>query len=159
MPLAASITTVKGLLILTNDKSLNHRLLHPSFAHERTYWVQVDGAITQDAIGQLQRGVDINIDGKLYRTKPCQATLLNDDVAVPPRTPPIRVRKEIPAPWIELVLKEGKNRQVRKMTSKVGFPTLRLLRRKIAGIDLGTMQPGDIMELPKKTIYKKLGWV
>jgi 23S rRNA pseudouridine2457 synthase len=78
---------------------------------------------------------------------------------VPPRNPPIRFRKEIPAPWIELILKEGKNRQVRKMTAKVGFPTLRLIRQRIVNLELGTMQPGDMMEISKKTIYKKLGLV
>ncbi len=147
----------EGLLILTNDKSLNHRLLHPSFQHEREYWIQVDDAITNDAVSQLQKGVDINVDGKIYRTKPCLARLLPDDIKVPPRNPPIRFRKEIPAPWISMILHEGKNRQVRKMTAKVGFPTLRLIRQRIVHIALGTMQPGDMIELPQKAIYKKLG--
>jgi 23S rRNA pseudouridine2457 synthase len=147
----------EGLLILTNDTSLNHRLLNPAFEHERAYWVQVDGAITDETIRQLERGVEINVDGKMYKTKPCTATRLNDEIQVPERKPPIRFRKEIPAPWIELILREGKNRQVRKMTAKVGFPTLRLIRRRIVNLELGTMQPGDIMELPKKTVYKKLG--
>ena len=147
----------EGLLILTNDTALNHRLLNPLFAHEREYWVQVDGAITDAAITQLQQGVEINIDGKLYTTKPCKATRLSDDIQVPIRNPPIRVRKEIPAPWIRLILQEGKNRQVRKMTAKAGFPTLRLIRQRIVNIELENMQPGDIIELPKKTIYRKLG--
>ena len=147
----------EGLLILTNDTSLNHHLLHPAFEHERAYWVQVDGDITDEAIRQLQQGVEINVDGKMYKTKPCIARRLGDDIQVPDRTPPIRFRKEIPAPWIELILREGKNRQVRKMTAKAGFPTLRLIRQRIGNIELGTMQPGDMIELPKKTIYKKLG--
>ncbi len=149
----------EGLLLLTNDKSVNHRLLNPLFKHQREYWVQVDGAVTDAAIAQLAQGVEINIDGKMYRTKPCKAALLHDAIAAPPRTPPIRVRKEIPAPWIQLILEEGKNRQVRKMTAKVGFPTLRLIRKRIADLDLGTMQPGDLIELPQKTVYKKLGWL
>jgi len=146
----------EGLLILTNDTSLNHRLLNPAFEHERAYWVQVDGAITEEAIRQLQQGVEINVDGKMYKTKPGIARRLGDNIQVPDRTPPIRFRKEIPAPWIELILREGKNRQVRKMTAKAGFPTLRLIRQRIGYIELGTMQPGHIIELPKKTIYKKL---
>lgn len=147
----------EGLLILTNDTSLNHRLLNPAFEHERTYWVQVNGAITDEAIRLLQQGVEINVDGKMYRTKRCTVKRLDDDIQVPERNPPIRFRKNIPAPWIELILREGKNRQVRKMTAKVGFPTLRLIRQRIVNLELGTMQPGDMIELPKKTIYKKLG--
>ncbi len=147
----------EGLLILTNDTTLNHRLLNPHFEHERAYWVQVDGAITNEAIKQLEQGVEINVDGKMYKTKPCTARLLADAIQVPQRNPPIRFRKEIPAPWIELFVREGKNRQVRKMTAKVGYPTLRLIRQRIGHLELGTMQPGDIIELPQKTMYKKLG--
>lgn len=149
----------EGLLILTNDKAFNHRLLNPKFEHEREYWVQVDGAITDDAIGQLQQGVDITIDGKIYRTKRCKAKRLQEDIMVPERNPPIRFRKEIPTPWISMILTEGKNRQVRKMTAKVGYPTLRLIRHRIVDIELGNMQPGDGVELNKKTIYAKLGWM
>lgn len=149
----------EGLLILTNDATLNHRLLNPAFEHERAYWVQVDGAITGAALQLLQRGVEINVDGKMYKTKPCTARLLGEDAPVPERNPPIRFRKEIPAPWIELILTEGKNRQARKMTAKVGYPTLRLIRQRIVHLELGTMQPGDMIELSKKTIYKKLGLI
>jgi 23S rRNA pseudouridine2457 synthase len=121
----------EGLLLLTNDKQLNHRLLDPGFGHEREYWVQVDGAITDEAIHQLQKGVEINVDGKRYRTKPCIASLFVTPPVVPDRNPPIRFRKEIPAQWIRMVLTEGKNRQVRKMTARTGFPTLRLIRYRI----------------------------
>lgn len=146
----------EGLLILTSDAALNHRLLNPSFEHEREYLAQVDGAVTQQALQQLQQGVVINVNGKPYTTKPCKVTLLNDEPAVPPRNPPIRFRKEIPASWIRLTLTEGKNRQVRRMTAAVGHPTLRLIRYRIEGIALNNMQPGDIVELPKSTLYKKL---
>lgn len=146
----------EGLLILTNDTSLNHRLLHPTFAHEREYWVQVDGNVTMQGVHNLQVGVTINIDGIMYATKPCKANLFSIDPTVPQRTPPIRFRKDIPAPWILLILTEGKNRQVRKMTAAIGFPTLRLIRYRIENVTLGTMQPGDIMELSKASIYKKL---
>jgi 23S rRNA pseudouridine2457 synthase len=146
----------EGLLILTNDTSLNHRLLDPAFAHEREYWVQVDGAVTAEAIQELERGVTINVDGKLYNTKPCKASLFTIEPSLPQRDPPIRFRKEIPAPWISMILTEGKNRQVRKMTAKVGFPTLRLVRHRIEELSLGNMQPGEMITLPRSTIYKKL---
>lgn len=146
----------EGLLILTNDKALNHRLLNPIFAHEREYWVQVDGNATTQAAQTLQLGVDLNIDGKIYHTKSCKASLFIDEPIVPQRTRPIRFRKEIPAPWLRLILTEGKNRQVRKMTAAVGFPTLRLIRYRIENITLGNMQPSDIIELSKASIYKKL---
>ncbi len=146
----------EGLLILTNDSRLNHRLLNPSFAHEREYWAQVDGNITAAAINALSKGVDINIEGKAYKTRPCKASLFQAEPAVALRVPPIRYRANIPAPWIKLVLTEGKNRQVRKMTAKVGFATLRLIRYRIGQITLDNMQPGDMIELPEKTIYRKL---
>jgi 23S rRNA pseudouridine2457 synthase len=146
----------EGLLILTNDERLNHRLLNPSFAHEREYFAQVDGAITTEAIEQLKSGVEINVNGKMYKTQKCKVELFKDEPAVAERNPPIRFRKEIPAPWIKMILTEGKNRQVRKMTAKVGFPTLRLIRYRIEEIELGNLQPGKMIELPQKTIYKKL---
>jgi len=148
----------EGLLILTNDKSLNHRLLNPRFAHEREYWVQVDGAVTPAALEQLQRGVRIAVDGKPYHTQGCQAFFFEEEPAVPPRNPPIRFRKEIPAPWIRLILKEGKNRQVRKMTAAVGFPTLRLIRYRIAGATLEGLEPGEMRELTGEEIYKLLAF-
>ena len=95
----------EGLLILTNDPKLNHQLLDPKFKHEREYWVQVDGAIQTDHLLSLQRGVTINIDGKFYTTLPCKASLFKIDPNVPERNPPIRFRKEIPAPWIKIILK------------------------------------------------------
>ncbi len=146
----------EGLLILTNDKQLNHRLLHPKFKHEREYWVQVDGAITHDAITQLSKGVTIAVDGKQHRTAPATVHLFETDPVVPVRNPPIRFRKEIPAPWISMVLQEGKNRQVRKMTASAGFPTLRLIRYRIEEITISGMQPGDLVSLSKTFLYKQL---
>ncbi len=146
----------EGLLILTNDKQLNNRLLNPLFAHEREYWVQVDGAVTQEAVEQLRKGVSINIDGKQYRTKPCKASLFEEPPFVPERNPPIRFRKEIPAPWLRLQLKEGKNRQVRRMTAAVGFPTLRLIRHRIEKLTIEHLQPGEMMEMEQKELYKLL---
>ena len=146
----------EGLLLLTNDRQINHQLLNPSFAHQREYLVQVDGAINEEAIQQLQKTVTINVSGKLYKTKPCIVSLLKTNPPVAERNPPIRFRKEIPAPWIQIILTEGKNRQVRKMTASVGFPTLRLIRWRLEGLTLGGLQPGQMMRLPKNTVYKKL---
>ena len=146
----------EGLLILTNDKSLNNRLLDPKHAHEREYWVQVDGAVTEAAIRQLKTGVTIRVDGKDYRVKALDAEIFREGPVVPDRHPPIRFRKLIPAPWIRLVLKEGKNRQVRRMTAAVGFPTLRLIRYRIEGLDISGMQPADIVELSREELYSAL---
>lgn len=146
----------EGLLLLTNDKSLNNRLLLPQYAHEREYWVQVDGAVTEMAVRQLQEGVDITVDGRLYHTKPCFAEIFPEEPLLPPRNPPIRFRKNIPAPWLRMILQEGKNRQVRKMTAAAGFPTLRLVRYRMEEITIEGMQPGDMVQLSRNTVYKKL---
>ena len=137
----------EGLLLLTNDKQLNHRLLDPKFAHEREYWVQVDGQINEAALQRLRSGVTINIDGKLYTTRPCQVELFDSEPGVPVRNPPIRYRAQIPTSWIKMVLREGKNRQVRKMTAQAGFPTLRLIRHRIGNITLDGLQPGEMREI------------
>lgn len=135
----------EGLLVLSNDKQLNHRLLDPSFAHEREYWVQVEGTPTEEALSQLRKGVGINVDGKMYRTKPATVAWLQDEPIVPERNPPIRFRKSIPTSWLSLSLTEGKNRQVRKMTAAVNLPTLRLIRRKIGNITIENLAPGDFV--------------
>ncbi|MDO9374129.1 MAG: pseudouridine synthase [Ferruginibacter sp.] len=146
----------EGLLLLTNDTAINSRLLNPSHAHAREYWVQVDGAITTEAINQLQKGVVIKIDGKDHRTLPCSAAVFKSDPEVPERNPPIRIRKSIPAPWIKITLAEGKNRQVRKMTAAVGFPTLRLIRYRIESCALDGLQPGEMRTFTKQQIYQLL---
>jgi 23S rRNA pseudouridine2457 synthase len=143
----------EGLLILSNDKSLTNKLLDPKYAHEREYWVQVDGAIDDPAIRQLRQGVSIAVDGKKYQTRRCQAEIFDAEPAVPERNPPIRFRKSIPAPWIKLVLQEGKNRQVRKMTAAAGFPTLRLIRYRIAGVTIDGILPGEMREMNQREIY------
>jgi len=146
----------EGLLLLTNDTTLNHKLLHPTQQHERTYWVQVDGAITDAAIAALCDGVVIQVNGKVYRTKKAMVQRLEDAVHIPPRNPPIRFRKDIPTSWIALTLTEGKNRQVRKMTAAVGFPTLRLIRYSIESLTLDGLEPGVIKMISQKTLFKKL---
>jgi 23S rRNA pseudouridine2457 synthase len=142
----------EGLLILTNDRRLNHRLLDPSFAHEREYWVQVEGTISPAALRQLETGVIISVDNKPYTTRPAKASLINPDPAVPERHPPIRYRAQIPTSWISLTLTEGKNRQVRKMTAQTGFPTLRLIRYRIRKLSIEGMQPGEMREIRKEDI-------
>jgi len=142
----------EGLLLLTNDTSINHQLLHPSFEHQRTYWVQVDGAITQEAANALAKGVTIHIDGKDYKTKPASVKLLPDTLQVPDRNPPIRLRKTIPATWASIQLTEGKNRQVRKMFASVGFPVLRLIRAQMGSYTIDKMQAGDLLSLTEEEV-------
>ena len=145
----------EGLLLLTNDTAINHRLLDPKFAHQRTYFVQVDGAITDQALQQLTDGVTITVDGKLYHTLPAIARRI-DEPDLPPRNPPIRVRATIPTSWISLTLTEGKNRQVRKMTAAVGFPTLRLVRWAIGHLTADGLRPADVRNMPDSDITQLL---
>lgn len=144
----------EGLLLITNDKSINQQLLNPIFAHQRTYWVQVDGAITTEALAQLSKGVTINVDGKSYKTKPAKLEQLPDALQVPDRNPPIRFRKNIPTSWVSIQLTEGKNRQVRKMFAQVGFPVLRLIRAKLGKYSIQDMQPGDCLSLTASEVQE-----
>ena len=146
----------EGLLILTNDTEINHLLLNPKHKHEREYWVQVEGLITPHALNELRSGVTISIDGKLHKTLPCKASSFDEPPVVFERNPPIRFRKDIPVSWMSLSLTEGKNRQVRRMTAKVGFPTLRLIRYSIEKITIQGIEPGGIKELSKQEMYKRL---
>jgi 23S rRNA pseudouridine2457 synthase len=146
----------EGLLLLTNDTSINHQLLHPKFAHARTYWVQVDGAITNDAVEALSKGVTISVDGKIYETKKATLNILPDNLLVPERNPPIRVRKSIPTSWVSIQLTEGKNRQVRKMFASVGFPVVRLIRSQIGQFSIAQMQPNDCLSLSFEEVQNAL---
>jgi 23S rRNA pseudouridine2457 synthase len=146
----------EGLLILTNDPSLNHQLLDPLHSHQREYWVQVEGSIGTKDLEQLSSGVDISIDGKKYHTRKCEALRFDTDPQTSERRPPIRYRKNIPTSWLRLIMTEGKNRQVRKMTAAVGFPTLRLIRYRIEKITIEVLLPGELRELEKKEIYRLL---
>ncbi len=134
----------EGLLLLSDEKPLVDRLLNPRHRHPRTYWAQVEGAPTPGDLLPLERG-GITIQG--YRTLPCKARILNTTPSLPPRNPPIRVRKSIPDTWLELTLIEGKNRQVRRMTAAIGFPTLRLVRVKIGRLPIADLKPGEWKEL------------
>ncbi len=133
----------EGVLLLTDDGIFIKKLLEPGRGHERTYLIQVEGIPTPEAITALARG--ITIQG--YRTLPASARLLEHEPTLPPRDPPIRVRLSIPTSWIELKLTEGKNRQVRRMTAAVGYPTLRLLRTAIGSVKLGELASGQWREL------------
>lgn len=147
----------EGLLLITDDKWLNHHLLNPRFGHQRTYLAQVEGIPTPEALKALGNGVRINVDRKDYLTKPAIAKLLPEAPELPDRDPPIRYRKNVPDSWIELTLIEGKNRQVRKMTAAVGFPTLRLVRKSMEKINILGFKVGDVQELDQETVYHKLG--
>ena len=129
----------EGLMLLTDDGRLQHRLSDPRYGHPRTYWVQVEGDPTPAALTQLQRGVVI----RDYRTHPCKAVRLPEEPPLPPRNPPIRYRQAIPTTWLALTLREGKNRQVRRMTAAVGYPTLRLVRWAIGSFTLDALEPGQ----------------
>ena len=146
----------EGLLILSDDRHLNNYLLNPSHEHEREYWVQVEGNVTNKAIADLQRGVNISINGKLYFTKKCIARIIAQPLEITERNPPIRYRKNIPESWLSLILTEGKNRQVRKMTAKVGFPTLRLIRYRIGKINLEHLQAGEMKTVSHTELYNLL---
>ena len=142
----------EGLLLLTDDKSLNHRLLNPDFRHARTYWVQVEGQIQVSAIEQLRQGVTIRINKKDHQTLPAEVQLLEPPF-LPERNPPIRYRASIPTSWLAITLYEGKNRQVRRMCAKVGFPVLRLVRVQIEGLQLGNLEVGESKRFSAEEIY------
>lgn len=146
----------EGLLLLTNDKQLNHRLLNPKFRHNRTYYIQVEGLLTDEACQKLSQGVTISVDGKPYHSLTANAQLLVPEPNLPLRTPPIRYRASIPTSWLAITLHEGKNRQVRKMTAAVGFPTLRLVRWAIESITAEGMLPGEVRELTRAELMRAL---
>lgn len=129
----------EGLLLLTNDGKLQQRLANPSYKQWKTYWVQVEGAIDKVAIDHLCAGVDLK-DGP---TRPAKARIISEPNHLWARVPPVRYRASVPESWIELSIREGRNRQVRRMTAAVGYPTLRLIRSAIADFALDALQPGE----------------
>jgi len=133
----------EGLLLLTDDGALQHQLTAPRFGHPRTYWVQVEGVPGEEALERLRRGVEI----QGVRTKPAEARMLDGAPDLPARKPPIRYRKSVPARWLEMTLREGRNRQVRRMAAAVGHPALRLVRCAIGELGIGGMRPGEWREL------------
>lgn len=141
------------MLLLSDEGALNQRLLHPRAAHEREYWAQIERIPTPESLRLLAQGV--LIQGR--RTLPCQAWLLDPQPEPPPRVPPIRFRKTVPACWIGLQLVEGKNRQARRMTASIGHPTLRLIRVRIGGYKLEALEPGSWRELDRSERELVLG--
>jgi len=133
----------EGLLLLTDDGQLNHRLTDPRWKAPKTYDVQVEGTVTDEALERLRHGVMLN-DGP---TLPAEARAIEPPAWLWPREPPIRFRKTVPDSWLELVIREGRNRQVRRMTAAVGLPTLRLVRVAIGPYALDGLAPGQWREI------------
>ena len=133
----------EGLLLLTDDGKLQAQIADPKHKMAKTYWVQVEGAPQEDALQSLRRGVRLK-DGV---TQPAKARLIEEPMGLWPRNPPIRVRKSVPDSWIEMVIREGKNRQIRRMTAAVGHPCLRLIRAQIGDWRLGDLMPGEYKKL------------
>jgi len=129
----------EGLLVLTDDGALQARISDPRHKLEKTYWAQVEGVPDEAALDALRRGVDLGD----FRTRPCRARLMSEPAGLWPRDPPIRFRQAIPTAWVELVIAEGKNRQVRRMTAKVGYPTLRLIRWSVGPLTLAGLATGE----------------
>ena len=143
----------EGLVLLTNDGTLKHFLLEPKYGHSRTYLVQVEHVPTEESIDQLRKGVII--EGRT--TKSADVRLLTEDPDLPPRPVPIRYRKNVPTAWLEIILREGKNRQIRKMTAAVDHPTLRLVRVAIESFTLQGLKPGEHREISSSEIRKHFG--
>ncbi|MCX7178076.1 MAG: pseudouridine synthase [Proteobacteria bacterium] len=133
----------EGLLILTDDGRLQQRIADPRFKLAKTYWVQVEGIPDSGALQKLAAGLDLGD----FVTHPCQVRVMAEPSSLWPRDPPIRYRRAIPTTWLEIELKEGKNRQVRRMTAKIGFPTLRLIRWSIGSWTLANLAPGTWREI------------
>lgn len=131
----------EGLLLLSDDGQLVQKITNPRFKLKKTYWAQLEGKLTEEALEKLRCGVELK-DGK---TLPASAELIEEPASLWPRDPPIRYRESIPTSWLELTIAEGRNRQVRRMTAAVEFPTLRLVRVKVGDWSLGELQPGEWM--------------
>ncbi len=134
----------EGLLLLCDEPGFNHRFLDPEQGHPRAYWVQVEGLPDESAVNRLKSG-GLEIQG--HKTRPCRVELMKNEPNVPPRDPPVRFRKSIPTSWLRIELVEGKNRQVRRMTAAVGYPTLRLIRCAIGGLEEIQLNQGEWIEL------------
>lgn len=143
----------EGLLLLTNDKSLNQRLLNPRNKKPKTYLVQVEGVPTPEALKKLEAGIELTINKKTFRTRRAAVSRLSAPPAVPERNPPIRFRKSVPDTWIQITIHEGKNRQVRKMFAAIGYPVLRLIRTNLAGLSVQKLLPGETKPIKLSQLF------
>lgn len=143
-------TDSEGLLLLTDDGPLQARITHPRHKLPKVYWVQVEGEPTDKALITLREGVDLGD----FVTQPAGARRIDEPGGLWPRVPPIRHRARIPTAWLELTLREGRNRQVRRMTAREGFPTLRLVRAAIGGLGLGGLAPGEWREVDPRALWE-----
>jgi 23S rRNA pseudouridine2457 synthase len=135
----------EGLLLLTDDGKLQARIANPKHKMAKTYWVQVEGAPQEEALQSLRRGVQLK-DGL---TQPAKVRLMEEPAGLWPRNPPIRVRNSVPDSWIEMSIREGKNRQIRRMTAAIGHPCLRLIRAQIGDWHLGDLKPGEFKQVTR----------
>jgi 23S rRNA pseudouridine2457 synthase len=138
----------EGLLLLTDDGPLIERLLNPKNEKQKTYWVLVERVPDEDSLNKMRKGLKIED----YTTKPCEVKILNPQPLVPPRDPPVRIRKSIEDVWLEIKIVEGKNRQLRKMTAAIGHPTLRLIRVGIEELKLEGLKLGEWREIKKEEV-------
>lgn len=143
----------EGLVVLTDDGALQSRIAHPRHKMAKTYWVQVEGIPDEAALARLRGGLDLGD----FHTRPCQARIIAEPDGLWPRDPPIRFRKTVPTSWLEIVIAEGKNRQVRRMTAKIGYPTLRLIRWAIGPWTLGSLASGQWRDMTKDELNRKAG--
>jgi 23S rRNA pseudouridine2457 synthase len=141
-------TDSEGLLLLTDDGALQTRIAEPRYKLAKIYWAQVEGAPTEAALTALRDGVNLGD----FTTQPAGARLIEEPANLWPRVPPIRYRAKIPTAWLEITLREGKNRQVRRMTAKVGFPTLRLVRAQIGDVSVAGVKPGEWREIDPQSL-------
>lgn len=143
----------EGLLLLTDDGALQARIADPRHKLAKVYWAQVEGLPTEDALATLRRGVDLGE----FVTRPAGARRIDEPAGLWPRDPPIRYRAKIPTSWVELTLREGRNRQVRRMTARVGFPTLRLVRAAIGAVRVEGLPPGEWREIEPAAPWRREG--
>lgn len=141
----------EGLLLLTTDGKMSQAVRSKKV--EKEYYVQVDGEITEEALVQLRSGVEITVEKELYMTRPGKAHILNPAPTLPPRAKPIRDDRHGPSTWVSIAIVEGKNRQIRKMTAAVGFPTLRLVRYRVGEITIDDMHAGEVREIDLKEYF------